>query len=403
VDGRWLFKDFSSGTGGSIFDFVRLKENLERFSDVLSYIRWLLSPMAACTLQLDRCVGAGGGELPGGSSEGLSARQRSYDVHRLYEQFKGEDISACRDYLLRRGICEGLINKLIAEGILLHNRYKGHSYCCFGVFSGEGELKCLDNHQVDGPGKFVLGRKSVFTQDWGLLPAAETVFVCESIIDYLSVKSLEDDPVPGLALLGNQVNFDSALVGSARVVISALDDDRGGYSGFLDLRERFPDKEIKAYDLEDHKDPNELLMAVKAGKGRKLSAERKLKLYHEFIQSSNRAELARKWGVDRSYMYEIARECEQALLDCFTGRKPGRKPEGRPSTLEEAWERIEALEEKYEREATERELLYCRSEFLKLRLKWAEIESAELRGEPVDESKGPVKKKQIKKKRKRRP
>jgi hypothetical protein len=60
------------------------------------------------------------------------------------------------------------------------------------------------------------------------------------------------------------------------------------------------------------------------------------------------------------------------------------------------------LENRYEREATERELLYCRSEFLKLRLKWAEIGAAELRGEVVDNSKGPVAKKQIKKKRKRR-
>jgi hypothetical protein len=102
-------------------------------------------------------------------------------------------------------------------------------------------------------------------------------------------------------------------------------------------------------------------------------------------------------------MYEIARECDQALLDSFKGRKPGRKPEGRPSTLEDARECIEAMEEKYEREATQRELLYCRSEFLKLRLKWAEIEAAELRGEPVDDSKVPVKKRQVKKKRKRRP
>ena len=96
-------------------------------------------------------------------------------------------------------------------------------------------------------------------------------------------------------------------------------------------------------------------------------------------------------------MYEVARECEQGLLDTFSGRKPGRKPKGKPATLDEAWERIEQLEKQYEREATERELLYCRSEFLNLRLKWAEIEAAELRGEPVDETKGPAKKKQIKK------
>jgi hypothetical protein len=101
-------------------------------------------------------------------------------------------------------------------------------------------------------------------------------------------------------------------------------------------------------------------------------------------------------------MYEIARECEKILLDTFSGRRPGRKPAGKPPTLEQAWQRIEELEEKYEKEATEREELYCRGEFLQLRLKWAEIEAAELRGEAVDDRTGPKKKKQIKKKKKRK-
>ncbi|MCP4937530.1 MAG: toprim domain-containing protein [bacterium] len=261
---------------------------------------------------------------------------------------------------------------------------------------------CLDNHQIDGDRKFVLGRKSIFTQDWDQLPKAETVFVCESVIDYLSVKTLESLPPPGMALLGNRVNLTPSLIGNARTILSALDDDRGGYSAMLDIQERFPDKEIKMYDLEGHKDPNELLMAVRSGKGRKLSPERKLQLYQEFLQARNKSELARQWGVDRSYMYEIVRECEKILLDTFSGRTPGRKPAGKPPTLKESWQRIEELEEKYEKEATEREKLYCRGEFLQLRLKWAEIESAKLRGEPVDDSTGPKKKTQIKKKKKRR-
>jgi len=401
VKDKWLFKDFSSGLGGSIFDFVRIKENLERFSEVLSYIRRALSAIPACAFDTEESVKASADDLAP-DVDPSSATQRSYDVNRLYNQFKEEDISVCRDYLFKRGISEVLISELIEEDILLHNRYKGHSYCCFAVFNGKRELKCLDNHQVDGPNKFVLGSRSVFTQDWGLLPRAETVFICEGIIDYLSIKTLEEHAPPGLAVLGNDVNFDPALVGSARDIISALDYDRGGYSALLDLKEQFPLKEIKVYDLEDHKDPNEFLMAVRSLKGRRLSPERKLKLYKEFLQSSNRAELARKWGMDRSYMYDIIRECEKSLLDSFLMSKPGRKPEGKPSTLEEAWKRIEELENNYEREATERELLYCRSEFLKLRLKWAEIEAAELRGEVVDDSKGPVVKKQIKKKRKRR-
>lgn len=385
VEGRWLFKDFSSGFGGSIFDFVQIKEEFRTFKEAWDHILCLLSPgVALCPRDTSS------------PKEG-----ESYDVHDLYERFRGKDVSFCREYLLGRGISDDLICTIIDDGDLLHNRYKGRSYCCFAVRDGEGELQCLENHEVDGSDKFVLGRKSIFTRDWDRLVEAERVFICEGIIDYLSVKSMEAD-VPGLALLGNQLIFDPVLLSGAEVIISALDHDRGGYGAFYDLGEQYPEKKIEPYDLEGHKDPNELLIAIKGGKGRRLSPEKKLKLYQEFIQSTNKADLARKWGIDRSHMYEIVRECEQSLLDTFSGRKAGRKPKGKPATLEEAWERIEELEEQYEREATERELLYCRGEFLNLRLKWAEIEAAELRGEPVDETKGPAKKKQIKKKKKSR-
>jgi transposase-like protein len=389
VEGHRLFKDFSSGFAGSIVDFVQMREGLGSIRDTWAHIVGLISPdmMSKTTVEPF--------DLSGKSPE-------SYDVGDLYSWFREQDISVCRDYLLGRGISEGLVHALISEGELVHNRYKGQSYCCFAVRDAEGRLKCLDNHQVDGPEKFVLGRKSIYSRDWEVLSRAEQVFVCEGIIDYLSVKTMEGDNLAGLALLGNQLIFDPELLGNARVLISALDHDRGGYGAFYDLGEQYPDKSIEPYDLEGRKDPNELLVAIKEGKGRRLSAEKKLKLYQEFIQTDNKAELARKWGLDRSYMYEIVRECEKSLLDTFAGRKPGRKPKGKPATLEEAWERIKELEKQYEQEATEKERLYCRSEFLKLRLQWSETEAAELRGEVVDESKGPVKKKQIKKKKKLR-
>jgi DNA primase len=385
VDGRWLFKDFSSGFGGSIFDFVQIKEGLGNFKEAWDHILDLISPALASF-----------------SDPSSPKEVEGYDVHALYDRFRGKDVSACREYLLERGISDELICGLIDEGDLLHNRYQGRSYCCFAVRDAEGRLQCLDNHQVDGSDKFVLGRKGIYTRDWDRVAVAERVFISEGIIDYLSVKTMEEENLPGLALLGNQLIFDPELLRGAGVLISALDHDRGGYGAFYDLGEQYPDKRIEPYDLEGHKDPNELLMAIKGGKGRRLSPEKKLKLYQEFIQSANKAELARKWGMDRSYMYEVVRECEKTLLDTFSGRKPGRKPQGKPATLEEAWERIEQLEEQYEQEATQRELLHCRSEFLNLRLKWAETEAAELRGEPVDENKGPAKKKQIKKKKKRR-
>ena len=38
VGEHWLFKDFSSGYGGSIFDFVRIKENLPDFGSAFRQV-----------------------------------------------------------------------------------------------------------------------------------------------------------------------------------------------------------------------------------------------------------------------------------------------------------------------------------------------------------------------------
>jgi DNA primase len=395
VDGHWLFKDFSSGAGGTIFDFVQMKEKLGSFAETLAYLGEILGSSFSAIAQGESREGdSGDAEAPAG--------ERPYEVNALYERFLKDDPSVCREYLLRRGIDSGIVERLIETGTVVHNRHGGRSYCTFAVRNAAGELRCLDNHAVDGHGKFVLGPKSPFSSEWEDLRRARRVFLTEGIIDYLSVKTLERRPPPGLALLGNKLCFDAGLLEKAEQILAATDEDRGGYSAVLDLKERYPEKEVRVYDLEGHKDPNALLVAVRSGKGRKLSPERKLELYREFQQSENKAELARRWGIDRSHLYEIVRECEQILVEAFSGRRPGRPPKGKPTTLEAALERIEKLEEEYEREATEKEEQCCRSEFLALRLKWAEIEAREARGESVEGVGGGAKKRQIKKKKRRR-
>lgn len=394
VDGHWLFKDFSGGASGTIFDFVQMKEKLGDFSEALGFIRRLLGSSPA--LQTKQCEGTDRRE---GEQE---AANRPYDVKALYERFRQEDPEVCRQYLLSRGIAADLVDELIQNGTVVHNHHGGRSYCTFAVRDDKGELKCLDNHAIEGAGKFVLGSKSPFSLEWEELKRAQVVFLAEGIIDYLSVKTLEYAPPPGLALLGNQLCFAAELLERAEVLLSAMDNDQGGTSAVLDLKCEYPDKEVRIYDLEGHKDPNELLMAVRSGKGRRLSPERKLQLYREFQQTGNKAELAARWGIDRSHLYEIIQDCEASLVGTLASRKPGRRPKGKPTTLEEALKRIEELEAKYEEEATQREEYYCRSELLALRLKWAEIAAAEARGEKVDETKGPEKKAQIKKKKNRR-
>lgn len=392
VDGHWLFKDFSSGAGGSIFDFVQLKEGLKSFGEVLAFVRRTLfgAPMAPVPAVFSADAQTEEKEAP------------AYDVTQFYEQFRREDPDPCRGYLRGRHIAAELVEAMIGDGTVVHNRYQGRSYCCFAVRDAEGRLRCLDNHAVEGKGTFVLGTKVSFSLEWDALKEGREVFVTEGIIDYLSVKTLEESAPPGLALLGNRISFDPALVKGAGVIIAALDDDDGGRSGVLDLQATFPEKEIRIYDLEGHKDPNELLQEVRTGKGRKLSPERKLQLYREFQRSSNKAELARRWGIDRSYLYEVVRDCEEAFVQALSSRRSGRRPRGAPATLAEAIERIKELEARYEEEATAREEFYCRSELLAIRLKWAEIEAAELRGETVDEGQGP-KVHHVKKKKSRKP
>lgn len=394
VNGHWLFKDFSAETGGTIFDFVRMKENLGSFAETLAFVRKLLS--GAIFFQAEQ------GKDDGAASENLEAADRGYDVEVLYERFRQEDPGVCRRYLLERGIQLDLVEELIQDGTVVHNRHQGRSYCTFAVRDKTGRLKCLDNHAVEGSGKFVLGSKSPFSREWEELERAKVVFLTEGIIDYLSVKTLEGAPPPGLALLGNQLCFAPSLLERAEVLLSAMDDDRGGDSAVLDLKILYPEKEVRIYDLEGYKDPNELLVAARSGKGRRLSPERKLQLYREFLQAENKAELAARWGIDRSHLYEIVRDCEAVLVGALSSRKLGRPPKGTPATLAEAIERIQELESLYEQEATEREDLYCHKELLALRLKWAEIEAAEARGEKVDETRGPEKKPQVKKKKSRR-
>jgi hypothetical protein len=101
-------------------------------------------------------------------------------------------------------------------------------------------------------------------------------------------------------------------------------------------------------------------------------------------------------------MYEIIRDVEKLVLAGLAERRPGRRRSGQPVTIKDACQQIGRLQESNRQLSLERDKSICREEFLRLRLKWSEIEAAELRGDPVDEENGPLVKSQIKKKRKRR-
>lgn len=388
VDGRWLFKDFSSGHGGSIIDFVLIKEGFSEVAEALGHIHKMLSGSKG--IQINRTEDVG--------------KEKAYDLKEIYQKIKANDYGLCKDYLLGRGIAREVIDDLSKDGLLLHNRYQGHSWCCFAVFDQRGDLCCLDNHKIGGEGKFVLGKKSIFSCDWKILPQAHVIFICEGIIDYLSMKTLQRRSMAGVALLGNRVGFDPGLLRNAKEIISALDSDEGGLEGLLEVQDKFSDKQISVFNLGSCKDPNEYLMATKEGKDEtSLKPEDKLRLYKEFMSAENKTEVAQKWGINRSYMYEIIKECEDNIIKGFSHRRAGRKPQHAPATLEEAMEKIKVLEEEKERAEGEKEKYYARSEFMKLRLKWAQIEADELRGERREDLEQSGKRRQIKKNKSRRP
>jgi DNA primase len=394
-DGHWLFNDFSSNRGGSLIDFVLEKEGFAQVADALRFINRL----------------AGGG-MPGGvvmersQSDKSPARPAAsvgkYNIAELYPKLLNNDTGVCVEYLGERGIESSLIGNLLEKGVLVHNRYEGESYCCFAVFDNRGELSCLDNHQIGGKGKFVLGKKHAFSLDWSRFDSSEEVYVCEGIIDYLSLKSLEGEDICGLALLGRDIKLAAHFLSRGRRIISALDADEAGAEAFLDLDAEFYDKEISIYNFGGVKDANEYLQGrLKRAAGGKLSADDKLRLYKEFMSFGNKSQLARRWGINRSYMYAVIKECDEMILEGYLNRRAGRRASGAVANLSEAHERIAELEEENRRLGKKKEFYYAESEFLKVRLKWAEQEAAESRGESVSGEISKNRKKHLKKKRKR--
>ncbi len=388
-NGQWLYKDFSSDSGGSIIDFIMHKEDISSPSEALGFI--------------NRIKGTGYRGMT--IKQAAEKSETAYDLDYVYRKIKSEDAGPAYEWLKRRGISASLNAELKKADIVRVNRKNGETYCCFEVRDESGKLRCLDNHQIGGRKKFVLGEKYLFTLDHERLNRSERVFVSEGIVDCLSILDIEGHDTASAALLGLTTKFLERRIPDAVEIISALDADDAGISKTLDLKESFPDKRVTAYDMEDHKDPNELLTAIRSQKRKSLSQDKRMELYEDYIRSENKSEVAGRWGVDRSYMYEIINDCRRFIQEGYVHRRPGRKLKNEPKNMKEAMDRIRELEREKNKAEAEKELYYARSELASVRLKYAELEAAELRGDTIRKSQTdeprPNKKRHIKKKKKR--
>jgi DNA primase len=361
-DGHWLFKDFSSGAGGSIIDFVQIKEELAHdIPAVLDRIEQLWGGLESpsCPRRASRS-----------GQPGPAEQRRSVDE--ILELIRKNDLEPVKAYLRSRGIAEEVIEELEGRGILGHNVYKGRNYATFVARDPAGKNRCLANEDIEDRSKFVYGKKYPFCLNPKAVKEAEQVYVTEGVVDLLSLKTIVGKDFAGLALLGNDPKVvDPALVEKARVVQAALDADDAGLMGTLDFPAAFPGKEIRTLAFDEAKDPNELLLQLR-NKREAIPADAKAWLYAQAKVQKNKSEVARRWGVDRSWLYDLIREGDAALQERFTRSRRGRPPAGKPRTLEQALAVIEALQEEKQDLQIRYEEEHVRASFTGLRLKWAE-------------------------------
>jgi len=107
-------------------------------------------------------------------------------------------------------------------------------------------------------------------------------------------------------------------------------------------------------------------------KRKRYSPQEKLQVYKEYQRCQNKSEVARQFGIDRSYLSEIIAECDDVLLAHFGQKKPGRRKADQPQNMRQAIERIESLKSEKLDLAKEKERLHIINTFDKLRLSWAE-------------------------------
>jgi hypothetical protein len=349
ADGHWTWFDHGSGRGGTIIDAVMARDG---HADV------------GLALRTARQLAAEAGLLPPDFPAG-EAEPGRLDLEGLLNRLRANEAGAARAYLQERGISLPLVEKLSTSGLLVVNQVEQSRYCCFVVRDGAGRLRGLVNRKIDGPAereKFLLGEQYPFCLNWERLAQSLRVHVCESIIDGLSVLTIE----PGACVLSLPgAHYDLArapLPPPPARLVAAFDGDEAGQQAAGRLRRQYPQHGHETFALYGAHDVNELLCR---GKDAEATPSGKLNVADRVeiaLSEEPSRELAARYGVHHSRICSIRHEARRILDQEWAERRPGRKAKPEPpADLAQTRETLRKLQE-------EHELLTMRKEWLELRV-----------------------------------
>jgi len=392
-DGHWVYYDHGSGQGGTIIDAVMSYHGHRDVGLAIRTAHAMVKEAGKFTDEL---------EITDQVSHSRKGDTAGIDLVRLHGKLCGNDPRQARNYLIYRGISRELVDELVGCQVVTVNSIDESIYCCFAIRDAKGRLQSLFNRKITGSSpreKFLLGTQHAFCLDWGELLQAPRVHLCESIIDALSVHTLEPN-VCAVALPG--VNYDLeklTSIPSNATLIESFDMDQAGRMVAEKLTKHFHGHTIESMNLGKAHDVNELLNKdatdkkeqktqepVKEGNSgqKKLSIEDRITVA---LSSAPSRQLGEEFGVHHSRICDIRNDALTILNGVWENRRPGRKPSPVVS------DGVEQLE---------RDITELRKEFdlLTMRNEWLELQ-AKLDEERIKEAarKGKARKKKLRMKR----
>lgn len=366
-DAHWVYCDHSDGSSGSIIDLAMRKLGTRDAGRACDEARRLIRQ-------------AGVAPAPAAAPAAAPSRPAA-DPGWLYERLRSVDAGPCREYLTGRGVDETLVNGLIERGMIVLNTNDGSRYCCFAVRAADGGLQALFNRRIDGPSEramFLLGRQHPFCPDWDAAGRSPALYVCESIIDALSLLTLRPDAC-AVALSGANADPGALQPAPGARLIEAFDADPAGRKAAARLAESFPGHRVESFDLCGCGDLNEYLttrpwMSDAAGGTAKLSVRDRIAVA---LSDRPSRELAAEYGIHHSRVCDIRNDAEAVLSEIWESRRPGRR--ARPKPPPELAEK----DRKLQQVQRELDLTTMRKEWLELQLEFHEKRDAEVETEQV--------------------